>query len=107
VRTLHGWDDAIVVPRHGFDSVSHYHTTQSVGPRLPELAVPALYVGSCHDPMIPAATVEPHLRRGGPKLTAHMLDVGGHVGFPARVPLDDDGGALDPSILRWLDRASM
>ena len=106
VRTLHAWDDTVVVPRHGFDSVSHYHRSQSAAPHLHELAVPTLYVGSLHDPMVPAATVEPHLGRGGPNLTAHLLDVGGHVGFPARLTLDDDGGALDPSILRWLDRAS-
>lgn len=106
VRTVHAWDDTVVVPRHGFASVDAYHRTQSAAPHLHALAVPTLYVGSRHDPMIPAATVEPHLRRGGPNLTAHMLDVGGHVGFPARLALDDHGGALEPSILRWLDRAS-
>jgi predicted alpha/beta-fold hydrolase len=106
VRTLHAWDDTVVVPRHGFDSVAHYHATQSVGPRLAELAVPAIYVGSRHDPMVPASTVAPFLSRSTPQLTAHMLDVGGHVGFPARLALDDHGDALEPSLLRWLDRAS-
>lgn len=102
VRTIRGWDDAVVVPRHGFDSVDHYYTTQSVGPRLHELSVDALWIGSRFDPMVPLWTVEPSLHAAGSALEVQVLDVGGHVGFPAYVH-DGTHGALEEHVLTWLD----
>jgi uncharacterized protein len=96
VRTLREWDRLTVVPRFGFADVDDYYRRASVGPRLGELLVPALYVGMRHDPMVPASTVEPSLRAaedGG--LTTRWLDDGGHVAAPG--PWEDD-------VLAWLDR---
>lgn len=103
VRTIRAWDDAVVVPRHGFDSVDHYYTTQSVGPRLRDLAIDALWIGSRFDPMVPTWTVEPSLRAAGSALEVRMLDVGGHVGFP---PFADGSrhGMLEEHVMTWLGR---
>lgn len=95
VRTLREWDRLTVVPRFGFADVDDYYRRASVGPRLGELKVPALYVGMRHDPMVPASTVEPSLRAAaGGGLATRWLDAGGHVAAPG--PWEDD-------VLAWLD----
>lgn len=95
VRTLHQWDRLAIVPRFRFADVSDYHRRASVGPRLPALQVPALYVGMRHDPMVTAATVEPSLRAAeGAPLQVRWLDDGGHVAGP---------GPWEHDVLAWLD----
>jgi hypothetical protein len=106
VRTIRQWDRLVVVPRHRFGTVENYYATQSVGPRLSELAIPALYVGATGDPMVPDWTVRPSLRSAGAKLQIHMLDAGGHVGFPARVVLTEPASSLDAQVTDWLDRVT-
>lgn len=95
VRTLREWDRLTVVPRFGFADVDDYYRRASVGPRLPALRVPALYLGMRHDPMVPASTVEPSLRAAeGERLRVRWLDDGGHVAAP---------GAWEDDVLAWLD----
>lgn len=100
VRTIREWDRLTVVPRFGFADVDHYYREASVGPRLPELRVPALYVGMRHDPMVPQWAVAPSLAAaaaaGGPaRLETRWLDRGGHVAAP---------GPWEADALTWLDR---
>jgi predicted alpha/beta-fold hydrolase len=85
--TIRGWDERVVAPRHGFASVDDYYARASVGPRLARLRVPALYVGSEADPMVPLAAVRASLARGGPRLDVRLTPKGGHVGFPATLEL--------------------
>jgi predicted alpha/beta-fold hydrolase len=94
-RTIREWDRLTVVPRYGFGSVDNYYSQISVGPRLPELALPALLVHSDFDPMVPRWTYEPHLARTAPNLTVERIAAGGHVGFPERVGLED-------KVITWL-----
>jgi predicted alpha/beta-fold hydrolase len=60
--TIRAWDRLAVVPRFGFVSVDDYHRACSVGPRLAGVQVPALVLSAPADPMIPAATIAPHVR---------------------------------------------
>jgi predicted alpha/beta-fold hydrolase len=100
VRRLRDWDRLTVVPRFGFADAEDYYRRASVGPRLLELRVPALYVGMRHDPMVPQWTVVPSLEAAGAgasageRLQAWWLDDGGHVAAPGR--WEDD-------LLAWLD----
>lgn len=103
VRTIRQWDQLVVAPRHGFESAEHYYASMSVGPHLHHLSVPSLWVGSAHDPMVPEFTVAPSLVRAGPLLEVRMLDVGGHVGFPGRVPLGEQEGPLEERLIHWLE----
>ncbi len=98
VTTIHDWDAAVVVPRHGFESVAHYHRTMSVGPRLAELAVPALYVGARADPMVPHWTMEAAPEPSPENLEVHLATRGGHVALPS--PLGPS--ALEPGLIDWL-----
>ncbi|MCA9705208.1 MAG: hypothetical protein KDK70_05070 [Myxococcales bacterium] len=95
-RTLRDWDRLAVVPRFGFADVDDYHRRASVGPHLRRLAVPGLYLGMRHDPMVPPETVEPSLdATPEDRLERRWLSVGGHVGGP---------GSWEDRVLDWLDR---
>lgn len=87
IASMRAWDRHTVVPRFGFASVDDYYASQSVGPRLGELRVPALVVAAAGDPMVPQATLRPLLERPPPPITARWIG-GGHVGFPAAADLD-------------------
>jgi predicted alpha/beta-fold hydrolase len=103
IRTLRHWDNATVVPRFGFQSAEHYYATVSVGPRLRELAIPTMLVQVEPDPMVPLFTYERHLHGLNSATVLHRLNVGGHVGFPARLALGDAAPAqLETRVVEWL-----
>lgn len=105
IRSLRAWDDAVVAPRHGFESAHDYYTKSSVGPHLARLRVPSLLVACEEDPMVPAETLRPWIAASAPALEVRWTREGGHVGFPARLSLGQDAPlGLEPQILRWLVR---
>ncbi len=119
IRHLREWDDRIVAPRHGFAGAADYYARAGVAPLLPELRLPALFVGAEHDPMVPAATVRPVLERFvSPRLTVRWLTRGGHCGFPNNIQVGVNGcdsstvdgragaGALERQVIAWLRTAS-
>jgi predicted alpha/beta-fold hydrolase len=95
VSRVREYDRLVVVPRFGFESVDDYYESMSVGPHLDRLRVPALYLGSLGDPMVPYPTVHPSLQSAGRPLEARVRRRGGHVGFPQ---------APEARVLDWLDR---
>lgn len=108
LTTIRGWDRLAVVPRFGFVSVGDYHSSCSVGPRLAQAQVPTLIVSATADPMIPAATIAPHVTGLPPIVTHCWIDRGGHVGFPGSLRLGLAGPeappGLAPQVLAWLRR---
>ena len=110
LTTIRGWDRLAVVPRFGFVSVGDYHGSCSVGPRLRQAQVPALVLSATADPMIPAATIAPHVRELPAIVTHRFIARGGHVGFPSRLRLDlgadikDAPPGLAPQVIAWLRR---
>lgn len=105
VRTLRGWDDAVVAPRFGWESADAYYAAESVGPRLRGLALPALYVGAQHDPMVTEPTVRPAIGGASAALHVRWIARAGHVGFPRDLSLGEPGTrGLEPQVLAWLER---
>lgn len=113
IRRLREWDDAIIAPLFGFAGASDYYARTSVGPSLADLKIPALYLLSADDPIIPASTSRPSLatRRAfgtngrsppSPYLEIREAPVG-HVGFTDRDELGLPGppGPIG-QVLRWL-----
>ncbi|WP_181197778.1 alpha/beta fold hydrolase [Enhygromyxa salina] len=102
--TIREWDAATIVPRFGFESVEHYWASQAAGPRLREAAVPILFVATPADPMVPAETLRPHLRRAGAGVDVRWVRRGGHVGFPANTDLGLPGElGLLAQVLTWCE----
>jgi predicted alpha/beta-fold hydrolase len=95
VTTVRAFDSLTIVPRFGFDSVEDYYARASVGPLLPSLQAPCMYVQAVHDPMVPPRSTDPSLAAASSALTVVRVDRGGHVGFPSSFRLDaHDGPAL-------------
>jgi predicted alpha/beta-fold hydrolase len=111
VRRIREWDELVITSRFGFASAGEYYRTMSVAPLLGSLKVPALYVGSERDPMVPKAAVSGFLARA-PSLDVRWLRRGGHIGFPSDAALEgveharDSGAGIDRAVVRWLVRIS-
>ena len=106
VTTIRAWDRLAVVPRFGFASVDDYYQRASIGPRLAGVQVPALVLSARADPMIPAATIAPHVA-DLPELVTHLwLDRGGHVGFPGglELGLGEAPPGLAAQVIGWLQQ---
>lgn len=82
IRTIRAFDEAVVAPRHGFSGAADYYARASAGPLLGNLGRPALLLLSPHDPMVPAGSAEPWLKKASPLLTVRWTSRGGHVGMP-------------------------
>jgi hypothetical protein len=103
ISTMREWDSKTVVPRFGFSSADDYYTSMSAGPRLGELALPALVVATEHDPMVPAWTLHRYLDAPPPNVTVRWLQRGGHVGFPRSAELGLVGGeTVFDQMVAWL-----
>jgi predicted alpha/beta-fold hydrolase len=81
LKRFREYDDQIIVPMHGFDSVEHYHRSASSGPYLPKIAVPSLVVHAKDDPMVPFGGVEPWIAGASKHVTFELTDYGGHIGW--------------------------
>ena len=107
IRTLRGFDGAVVACRFGWESAEAYYASESVAPRLRSLSLPALYVGATHDPMVTANTVRPALAAASGALEVRWIDRAGHVGFPRDLDLGVPGApGLSAQVLGWLERTS-
>jgi uncharacterized protein len=101
--TIRQWDEWAVVPRFGFGSVAQYHAAVSVAPLLPQLSVPALYLGARADPIVPEHTVRNALLQRVPQLRVYWLDRGGHVGFPQSCQLGFPAApGAESQVVCWL-----
>jgi uncharacterized protein len=104
IQRIRDWDEAIVAPWFGFAGAADYYASQSVGPRLGELAIPTLYVYATDDPMVVAATIRPSLRSSG--LLTIREERGGHLGFRPDLSLGLPGPpGVAGQLLGWLATA--
>ena len=102
-RTIREFDAKVVAPRHGFVDAADYYRRASVGPRLSDLGVPALFVATTGDPMVPAASLPRFLAESSPLLDTQWLASGGHVAFPADLDLGRPvRPGLEAQVLDWL-----
>jgi len=103
IQRIREWDERVVAPRFGFPSADAYYAATSSGAVLSDLAVPALYVGALHDPMVPVHAVAPALP--APRLEAVWDLAAGHLGFDSDFDLGQPGpSGLEHQVLAWLRR---
>ncbi|MBX2813193.1 MAG: alpha/beta fold hydrolase [Myxococcales bacterium] len=107
VSTIRQYDQLTVVPRFGFGSVDEYYQSQSVGRHLPSLQLPALYVGSRWDPIVPWNTIKTSVDAHSKNLTVQMLNTGGHVAFPSDINLGyGEAHGLEAQVIHWMRQQS-
>lgn len=104
LRTILEWDEEVVVPRFGFESRAHYYESQSVGPRLPDVDLPTLFVAAEGDPVVTADQLRPWLADASSAVEIAWTGRGGHVGFPNDLALDGRAGPIEPRLIQWLSR---
>jgi predicted alpha/beta-fold hydrolase len=103
IRRILEWDELVVAPRFGYPSAWEYYQRESVAAHLPDLKVPALYVGTRGDPMVPLATVSPALERPTPRLSVHLEKRGGHLAFHPELSLGLPAArGVEPQSIAWL-----
>lgn len=96
IGRLRHWDEALVAPRFGFRGALDYYRQVSVVRRFDRLRVPALIIGSRHDPMVLKSSIERALpKHPAERLEVRWLERAGHVGFPADIDFEHE-------VLEWL-----
>jgi predicted alpha/beta-fold hydrolase len=95
IRSVREWDEKVVAPRFGFAGADDYYRQVGVGPLLPALELPVLFVAGAGDPMIPAWTLRPLLARASSTVETRWIRMGGHLGFPGEF-------AILKSVVQWL-----
>lgn len=100
IRKIREWDEKVIAPRFGFENADDYYQTQSVGPRLNQLNLDALYIGATHDPMVKAGAVRPYLDVS--RLESVWDNRAGHLGFSPRFEFGQRGPrGLEAQVLTW------
>ena len=103
IRSIREWDERVVVPTFGFESVWAYYASQSASRTLARLQVPGLYLGARHDPMVPFESVRTALQGAPKQLEIHWAEIGGHLAFGRGFRLHDAGEpGLESQVLGWL-----
>ena len=81
MRTFREWDEQVMVPMHGFESVEEYRVIASSGPRLAAIAIPSLVVHADDDPMVPGRTLLPWIDAASRAVRFERTPRGGHIGW--------------------------
>ncbi len=101
VRTIHAWDRLTVAPHYGYGSPEHYYEALSIRPHVSSLAIPTLLLLCLHDPIIPAHTILPHVRKGGP-MELRFAPRSGHLAFERDLYLGEPvKRGLEAQIASW------
>lgn len=91
IRTLRGFDNAVVAPTCGFDDAEHYYRTCSAIRYVADITVPTLVVQAQDDPFIPFNAFDDERLTGNSAIRLLATRHGGHVGFyAARCGQDPD-----------------
>jgi len=85
-RTFREFDDAVIVPIHGFHDAEDYYRRSSSVQFLEAITTPTLLIHSLDDPFLPSASVPSGITRKNPHIEADFTRHGGHVGFVSGHP---------------------
>jgi predicted alpha/beta-fold hydrolase len=85
-RTFREFDDAVIVPIHGFEDAEDYYRCSSSAQFLESITTPTLLVHSLDDPFLPPAAVPTGIASDNPHVRTEFTRSGGHVGFVSGHP---------------------
>ena len=105
VRTFYEWDQTVVCPRYGYESVEAYYADVSVAPHLCDLPCPTLMVFTANDPLIPIHQLKPYLKSVNQHTDVHILTQGGHLGFSGKADLRHPGRkGVQNQVSAWIEQ---
>jgi predicted alpha/beta-fold hydrolase len=85
-RTFREFDDAVIVPIHGFHDAEDYYQQSSSAQFLEWITTPTLLIHSLDDPFLPTAAVPSGITGRNPNIETAFTRHGGHVGFVSGQP---------------------
>ena len=85
-RSFREFDQAVIVPIHGFEDAEDYYQKSSSAQFLGSIEVPTLLVHSLDDPFLPPDCVPQRVAQTNPHVHTEFTPQGGHVGFVAGAP---------------------
>ena len=85
-RSFREFDQAVIVPIHGFDDAEDYYRKSSSAQFLDAITVPTLLIHSLDDPFLPSDRVPQQIEQTNPNVRAAFTRRGGHVGFVTGAP---------------------
>jgi hypothetical protein len=107
LRKIREWDERVVAPYFGFQSIWAYYESQSVRGRLKDLSVRSLYLGAEADPMVSASSTEGALSGASSLLDVRFSSRGGHLAFPKEFSLGlPVRCGVEHQVIEWLRRAT-
>jgi predicted alpha/beta-fold hydrolase len=85
-RSFREFDQAVIVPIHGFADAEDYYRKSSSAQFLDAIAVPTLLIQSLDDPFLPPDRVPRQIAQANPNVRTEFTRRGGHVGFVTGAP---------------------
>ncbi len=85
-RTFRDFDNAVIVPLHGFNDAEDYYRKSSSNQFLSSIEVPTLLIHSLDDPFLPISSVPVQAGVDNPLIETAFTHNGGHVGFVSGAP---------------------
>jgi len=80
------FDQAVIVPIHGFEDAEDYYRSSSSAQFLRSITVPTLLIHSLDDPFLPPDCVPEGAPETNPNIHTGFTRSGGHVGFVSGAP---------------------
>ena len=85
-RSFREFDQAVIVPIHGFEDAEDYYRRSSSAQFLDVITAPTLLIHSLDDPFLPPDCVPQRVAQTNPHIHTEFTRRGGHVGFVAGAP---------------------
>jgi uncharacterized protein len=113
VNSIWGFDEALVIPRLGFETVEDYYAASSPLPLLPHLQKPTLILYAADDPLFDPTVVADleAAAKGNPFIDLLLTKRGGHVGYISsrqgqQLAQDPDPWWAWNRVLDWIEAKS-
>ncbi|MFK7777857.1 MAG: alpha/beta fold hydrolase [Gimesia sp.] len=103
-KNMHDFDNQFTAPLIGYDSAEDYYSQCSPAELVTQIDVPTLIVTSKDDPLVPVSTYSAIMEKisDHDKVTMHLTQHGGHLGFIGAPSNDPDPRWSDWRIHDWM-----
>jgi len=103
-KNMHDFDNQFTAPLLGYESAEDFYSQCSPTEFVTEIDVPTLIVTAKDDPLVPVDTYSELMEKIGDhnKVTMHLTQHGGHLGFISAPSSDPDPRWSDWRIIDWM-----